>query len=77
MRVNVQVLINKCSCANEVYKIAIIRWRIASESILRVNMDALYGSRPMCFTLNATRVVSFVDVDEDEDDRTDPPATPA
>ena len=26
---SVQVLINKFSCANEVYKIAIIRWRIA------------------------------------------------
>ena len=26
---NVQVLINKCSCAKEVYKIAIKRWRVA------------------------------------------------
>ena len=31
---NVQVLINKFSCAKEVYKIAIRRWRIAIHYLL-------------------------------------------
>ena len=37
---NVQVLINKFSCANEVYKIAIIRWRIGGNK----KSDGLFGN---------------------------------
>ena len=56
MRVTVQVIMNKFSCAKEVYKIAIIRWRIDKGSVQLGASVSAVGA--LAFLINRVCVLS-------------------